>query len=315
MPLGNWDVQLLNQNSQRSYPLTDWATGKDQTGTISIPDDFIVALYFPVHAGLEVEPEKFFIKQLRIYPTGYNIAIGYDDGDELPIIASVHIDRSTHTENLSYNLPGTGDFDDSSGKIVIGALATIDELPPGVYVFDPAGAALEVDAIRPITIGISSVVVVNGQDRSERLTGDLEFTAGTNFRFVVNLVDEAAPEVVFNAISGEGLNEECACEEEGEGPAIRFINGIPPLPDGNYRMVGDECIEISPITNGLSLADKCSKPCCGCPELESLSRQIDRFSDGVLTIQNFSSNLGSEVTQMSQIVLGSRLSDQGCIEC
>lgn len=315
MPLGVWNVQWLNQNSQRSYPLADWATAQDRTGTIKLPDNFIVALYFPVHAGVDVQPENFFIKQVLIVPTGYNIAIAYNDEDELPIVASVNIDRSTHTENRSYALPGSGNFDDSIGKIVIGKLETVDELPTGVYKFDFQGGALEVDCIRPMVRGISSLTVVNGQDRSERIYGDVELVAGNNMRIIANQVGTAAPEIVFNAIEGEGLNEECACDEEGEGPCIRFINGIPPLPDGNFRMVGDECIDIAPITNGLQLSDQCSQPCCGCEELDALTRQIDRFADGVLTLQNFASNLGSEVTQMSQIVLGSRLSDQGCIEC
>lgn len=292
----------------------DWASGADSTETISLPDDFIVGLIFPVSSGMEVLPEKFFIKQLGIYPTGYNIAIGYDDGDELPVVASVNIDRSLHTLNRSYALAGSGDFDDSVGKIVIGRLENVDKLPPGLYVFNPEDATLEVDTIRPMVRGISSITVVNGQDRSVPLYGDVEIVAGNNMRIVAN-VGGGNPEIVFNAIQGEGLNEECACDEEGEGPGIRFVNGIPPLPDGNFRMVGDECLTLSPIANGLQLEDQCSKPCCGCEELTALITQVDRFADGALTLQNFSSRLGSEVTQMSQVVLGSRLGDgQGCVE-
>jgi len=316
MPLGIWNVQWLNQNSQRSYPVTDWATKKDKTGTVELPDDFIVALYFPVHAGLSVEPEKFFIKFLGVYPTGYNIGIGYDTGAlDPPLVASVNIARDLHVENRSYALAGSDDFDDSVGKIAIGKLDNVDMLPPGQYEFEPAAATLETDAIWPMIRGISSLTVVNGSDISPRLYGDIELVAGNNMRIVANQIEGAAPEVVFSAIDGEGLNEDCACDEEGEGPCIRFINGIPPLPDGNFRIVGDKCMEVNPIEHGLQFRDQCSEPCCGCEELEALARQIDRFADGVLTLQNFASNLGSEVTQMSQVVLGSRLSDQGCIEC
>lgn len=316
MPLGNWNLQWLNHNSQRSYPIVDWASSEDETGTIKIPDNFILALDFPVHAGLAVEPEKFYIQTLGIYPTGYSIVIGYDDGSPAPpVVANVNIAKVGHRENRSYALAGADDFDDSVGKIVIGKLDDIDNLPVGVYKFEPEATTLETDAIRPMIRGISSLVVVNGSDRSNRIYGDVELVAGDNMRIVANLIEGFAPQVVFSAISGEGLNEECACEEEGEGPCIRFINGIPPLPDGNFRMVGNKCLDIQPIENGLQLSDLCSEPCCGCEELEALVRQIDRFADGVLTLQNFASNLGSEVTQMSQVVLGSRLSDQGCIEC
>ena len=316
MPLGNWNLQWLNHNSQRSYPIADWGDSTDQTGTVRIPDNFLLALYFPVHAGLAVAPEKFFIQGLGIYPTGYSIAVGYDDGTASPpSVASVNIARAGHTEYRSYALSGAGDFDDSVGKVVIGKLDDIDTLPPGYYTFDPASTPLETDAIQPMIRGISSLVVVNGADRSQRIYGDVELVAGDNMRIVANLIDGFAPQVVFSAISGEGLSAACECTDEAPANCIKFINGIPPLPDGNFRIVGNRCLDIQPIANGLQLSDTCSEPCCGCTELAALTRQIDRFADGVLTLQTFASNLGGDVIQMSQVVLGSRLGDNGCVEC
>lgn len=316
MPLNLQNIQWLNQNASRSYPLTDDASKTDTTGTITVPDSFIVSLYMPVHAGIDVEPDKFFLHTLAIYPTGYNIAIGYDDGSASPpIIASVNIPRSTHTENRSYALPGVDEFDDMVGKIAIGRLTEIDLLPPGIFRFTPSSGAIEADAIRPEIRGVVSLTCVNGTDRSVPLYGHIEFVSGTNMRIVANTFLDRDPQIVFSAISGEGLNEQCICEEEDEGPCIATINGISPLPNGDFRMTGDDCLVITPISHGLKLTDDCSQPCCGCTELQALTRQIDRFADGVLTFQNFVSQLGSVVTQMSSVVLGSRLGDQGCVEC
>lgn len=316
MPLGNWNLQWLNHNSQRSYPIADWGDSIDQSGAIKIPDNFILALYFPVHAGLAVAPEKFYIQSLGIYPTGYSITIGYDNGElDRPIVASVNIARSGLRENLSYALAGAGDFDDSVGKIVIGSLETIDLLPPGLYTFDPEATPLETDTIQPMIRGISSLTVVNGSDRSPRITGDVEIVAGSRMRIVANLVGDQPPQIVFSAIDGEGLNAACECEDEPPENCIRFINGIPPLPDGNFRIVGNRCLEVTPIENGLQFSDTCSQPCCGCEELDALIQQIDRFSDGVVTLQNFASKLSGEVSQMTQVVLGSKLGDNGCVEC
>lgn len=314
MPLGMWNLQWLNQNSQRSYPLTTWATKKDLSDTIAIPDDFIVAFYFPVHAGLDVEPEKFFLSSLGIYPTGFSIGISYDDGTLAPPLAAVvSIAISTHTENRSYAVAGVDDYDDCVGSVVIGRLDSINALPPGQYQFDRDGGQIEVDCIRPMIRGVSSIVCVNGLDRSPRLYGDIELVAGDNMRITAS--DGETPSIRFDAILGEGLTETCVCDDETTGPCIRFINGIPPLPDGNFRVIGDNCLQLTAIENGVQMTDSCSKPCCGCTELDALVRQIDRFADGVLTFQNFVSNLGAEVTQMSQVVLGSRLGDQGCLEC
>lgn len=316
MPLGNWNLQWLNHNSQRSYPLTDWATKEDAAGVIRIPNSLILALYFPVHAGMAVEPQKFYVQELGVYPTGFNIAIGYDDGTSSPpMVASVNIAKSTHTENRSYALAGSGDFDDSVGKIVIGALDEAGDLPPGQYQFNYEGGALETDCIRPMIRGLTSITVVRGAERSPRLQGDVEFIAGTNMRITVDDADSGAPQIIFSAIEGEGLTEECVCEEEAVGPCIRTINGITPLADGNFRLIGDNCLTVEPIQNGVQIIDQCSEPCCGCEELQALITQINRFADGVVTLQNFANTLGTEVTQFHQIVLGSRLGDQGCIEC
>lgn len=316
MPLSTWNLQWLNHNAQRAYPLVDWGNRQDQTASITIPNSFMVALRFPVHAGHDVEAHKFFIKALTIYPTGYNIGIGYDDGSgDPPLVGAVNIARSLHTENRSYAIPGVDDFDDSVGKVAIGALDEIDLLPPGRYIFDYEGAGLETDCIDPQTRGITSLAVVTASGEvSSRVYGDIELVAGENMQINLSQVDGLASQIIFNAIEGEGLNEVCVCDVTG-GQCIATINGIPPLPDGNFRIVGDNCLEVSPISHGIQLADTCSQPCCGCEELEALINQIDRFADGVVTLQGFMERLSAEVEEMSQVVIGSKLGDQGCVTC
>jgi hypothetical protein len=90
---------------------------------------------------------------------------------------------------------------------------------------------------------------------------------------------------------------------------------VTPLPDGNFRLGGDDCVQITPITGGLSISNSCSQPCCGCQELDRLNGQLDRFGDALTTLQNFSSRLGAEVTNMGLVVLGSRIGDVGCTSC
>lgn len=313
MPIGNWNLQFLNHNSQRSYPLTEKATKTDTLGVIRLPDSFLLALYFPVHTGLDVSPDRFFLKSLLITPTGYNVAIGYDDGAEVYDVAAVNVAKSVHAPNRTYALSGLDSFSDCVGQVVIGKLDEIDRLPPGQYTFDYAGGALESDAIRPMIRGVSSLRIANGNELSERLYGDITLIAGTNIRLGVNNgVD--GPEIVFNAISGENLNAECICQVPETGECIRCINGVC-SDDGNFNFGQGTCVEITPTANGLIFTDTCAQPCCGCEELDALNNQIDRFSDGVNTLQNFVTRLSSEVTQMSLVVLGSRLGDAGCSRC
>lgn len=318
MPIGNWNLQWLNHNSQRSYPITERASKNDITGTVRLPDSFILAMYFPLHISVNVQVDRFHLSTLLVSPVGYAIGIGYSNpsNGESVIVANATIVKATHEPNNTYALAGVNDFDDAVGHVVIGSTAEIDALPPGLYSFNFAGAALEADAIRPMVRSVAALRVFNGGESSPALYGDIELIAGTNMRldFTTNPVT-GNPRITFNAISGENLNEPCVCDVHDTGECIRCINGVCSQ-DGSFSLVGNECIKIETNTGGgLSFSDTCATPCCGCPELEALKTQIDRFDDGATTLQNFVTRLSSEVTQMSFVVLGSRLGDAGCSTC
>lgn len=314
MPIGNWNLQFLNHNSQRSYPLTERATKTDTSGTIRVPDSFILSLYFPVHSGLNISPEKFYLKSLLLTSTGYTITLGYDDGASYPDVATVTVPRVTHVANRAYALAGIDDFVDSVGHVAIGRLDEVDALPPGLYVFAPAAGELEVDAIRPMIRGVQRLRIANGNELSAPIYGDVVLTAGANMRLAVTTNGNGETVITFSAISGANLNANCDCQVPETGACIRCINGVC-SEDGNFTLNQGECMDISATSGGLLFSDTCAKPCCGCTELEALSTQIDRFADGVTTLQNFVTRLSSEVTQMSMVVLGSRLGDSGCNTC
>lgn len=309
-------LELLNAHSQRSYPFTEAATQTDTTGAFTVPDDFILYIEFPVHAGLDVLPDKFFISKIAIYGTGYSVTISYDDGTGTPPeVATAQIARDTHSEYDTYNLPGKNDFADSSGKITIGKLDTIDALPPGQYLFDVSDGELEPNVITPMIQYISAIVLRNGTEVSQRIQGDVEIIAGNNIALTPIIVAGQRPKIRIDAIDGEGLNEECICDDETEGPCIRTINGIPPTVTGDFTMLGSTCMEVDPLTNGLRFIDVCSEPCCGCVELAALTQELELFGSAATTVRGFVNRLQSEVTQFHQVILGSLLSDEGCQAC
>lgn len=312
MPLSTFNLPWLNHNSQRAYPLFEGASHTDISDSFTVPDSMILALYFPVHAGLDVEPDKFFLRSVGIFATGLSISIGYDDGSVTPpIVATTVIAFSTHTENDSYALPGVNDFDDSVGKIVIGDISDLRALPPGQYLFTPAAGMLDTDVIRPIIRGVSAIVLVNNGERSVPLTGDIEIVAGNRVRLTPSTIG-GVNYVRIDAIDGEGLNDACVCEGETDAPCIKTVNGVGPDINGNLDVLGNSCLEIGAISNGIKLNDICSDPCCGCEELERVTRDQERLSDATTTLTNFVTRLEGQVTTMSMNVLGSRLNDTGC---
>ena len=316
MPGAIWNIEFLNQNSQRSYPLSEKASKQDKTGTLTLPRSFLLGLRLSVDVGLSVEPGRFYLHSVTISPVGYNIAVGYDDdsADGL-VVATTNVGKSTHSEYDVYGLVGKGNFLGCNGDVVVGKLDEIDEIGPGQYFFTPAAGQLDPDAIVPMIAGIPSIIVQNGVDVSDPLVGDIVLRAGTNIR--IDVETSPVPTITINAISGEGLNTDCDCDDLAVSPCIRRINGVGPDPDGNVELGGDDCIQVIPHADQhlLELADRCSKPCCGCPELDAIQAQLDLFGDAKVTLTGIANRVEANTTQLSLIVIGSKIGDSGCSEC
>jgi hypothetical protein len=315
MPSSNaWGLEWLNSNSVRSYPLADSATKVDESATLRLPDSIILGLYFPVNAGVNVQAENFFIRNITVFASGLSISLAYDDGTgDYPIVAVIAVSFLNHTEYKSYALVGSGVFSDSVGKIVLGRLEDLKNLPSGQFLFSYEGGKLDTDCVRPTIRGVSSLVLVNGNDRTNKLTGEIELVAGTNMQLSVVSSPGQPTQIRFDAISGEGLSKNCVCTTDDTiAPCIRTINGIPPTVVGDFTIAIDEGLTLVPTSNGIKLQDASSKPCCGCTELEAVTRDLTRFGDAALTFQNYLNRLEGSVNRMNLTVLGSRLGDAAC---
>lgn len=318
MPVGNWNLEFLNHNAQRRYPLADDAEAVDDTGAFRVPDNFLVELDLPIHSGLNVGPAGFFIRSLSAFAGGYGLVIGYQpaDASDPVTVATALIPRQGFTRNQVFVLGGVGDFADTVGKVVIGRLDDIDEQPPGFWEFTLAKSRLDPDAVRPIIRGVSSITCVNGDQRSVPLYGDIELIAGNNMQIVPIVQTGQDPIIRFNAISGEGTVQECVCEGDAAlSTPITKINGVSPTNGGAMTFVGNDCIQIETIPNGIRIKDVCAQPCCGCAELERITADLERFAGQAASVEGFVDRLQTAVETMNLVVLGAKLNDRGCIQC
>lgn len=318
MASGVWNQEFLSHNANRRYPLADDADAVDDTGAFRLPDNFIVELDLPVHSGLNTGPAGFFVKSVSAYAGGYGVVIAYqpaDASDPIPA-ATALIPSQGFTRNSTFALGGINDFSDTVGKIVIGRLEEIDEQPPGFWEFTLGGARLDPDAVRPIIRGVSSIVCVNGDQRSAPLYGDIELVAGSNMQ-IVPIVQAGQNTIIrFNAISGEGTVDDCECVGDAAPPSpIYTFNGVAPTTSGDFTIVGSSCVQIEAIPNGVRIVDVCAQPCCGCAELERITRDLERFGAQAAAVEGFVDNLRNATDTMSLTVLGARLSDRGCATC
>lgn len=94
------NISWLNLNAQRAYPLSEQATGMDVSGSITIPDSFIVALQLSVPTAMMLTPQLFYVIAMTLSPIGYTVTVGYEGQP----VATMSFDAATHNENNSYAL-------------------------------------------------------------------------------------------------------------------------------------------------------------------------------------------------------------------
>jgi hypothetical protein len=316
MPIANWNLEFLNHNSQRSYPLAAEATKTDTSGAFILPDDFLVGLDLPVSPAMDMSTGTFFIRQVGLFASGVQLILAYDSGVGIVDVASTLIPAYQFTRNKVFTLGGIDPFDDVTGKVVIGKLESIQLQPTGLFNFELAATRIEPQAIRPMIRGISAIRVASSNGvLGDRLYGDIELVAGRNIQLTtVNTL--ADTKVVISAISGEGTISDCTCTgEASSAPCIKTINGIAPTPDGNFNLIGDDCLTFEEIASGLKLTDSCCAPCCGCAELESITQNLELFNAQRAALDQFVNRLAAENAAFSATVLGARLGDKRCINC
>jgi hypothetical protein len=290
----------------RHYPLSEEATTEDTTGSFKIPDNFFVDMVIPVHATLNLDPGKFHILQLAVFGSGVNVSIGYD-GD---IAGTVSVPLASFTRNSVFFIQGVGDFSDVLGKVVIGELDTLLSLS-GVYDFTVAGGRIEASVIVPDISGLSGLRIRSGDAFSSLIQGDVAFEAGENVRLDVVTIGGVSV-LTINAIDGEGTIADCECDQGiAARPGIKTLNGVQPDENGNIELTGDDCLEVNPSPGDVpaeiqphtvELTDTCSKPCCGCSELETLVDDQQRVRDEVNTLINVAGRLEAAVAAMQSVV-------------
>jgi hypothetical protein len=310
VPLGYRNLEWINLNSERRYPLCEDAGGKDLSGTFQLPNDFLVGLILPVHWGMSVLPGKFFIRRISSQSAGYAVTVAYN-GNPVVDVAVAMISKASHTNNQAYNLGGIGNFADSRGHVLIGTLDSIEQQPAGDFEFSFESGKLEVDCIRPQIRAVASLQVESGGSRSQELTGRVRLRSGSNHRIDVQTNEAGEPVITLNAISGEGLREECVCIENLQ--PVLSISGIKPDGAGNFAFLGSNCVEVVPGNAILTFEDTCSKPCCGPTELEKITTAMESFGSRATTLEQFLVSLEARVSTMDMIVLGARLGDRGCV--
>lgn len=309
--LGLWNLQWLNHNSQRAYPLSEsCARTAYISQNIKIPDDLILALRISLNTGHNVMVDKFFLKALTVTGNGFAILIGYDDGsdytnpDDYPSVATTFV--WTNSNQNTYSLTGLDDFEDSVGYIAVdSSCAWLNEVS-GYFSFLPQNTYLEPDCIVPMIQSISSVSVSDGTTIGTRHYGDIILQAGSNVELEVK-ESASATTIIIHAITTDDFTEQCKCDIHEQAPCIKTINSMHPDASGNILMEGTGCVQLANANGTITFTDTCASPRCNCDSLQDLAQEIRDLEDGVTTLENFTAQMKASVDQTQLVITNSKV--------
>jgi len=282
--------EWLNTNASRAYPLREDSsrTPVDIHGVVipgvQLPNYMIVD--FVLTASSEPLPEVY-IKYVAC--VGNLLTLSFYDSSDAPI-ALLTVNLDTHLANNAYSIIGSDTYDDARGKVVLGDLSRIKyDVPEGSYTFEFSATQLESSTIRPDLRGVRSLQVFTSTTQSEYLYGHVKLVAGNNVKLTYVPAYNA---IRIDALSGVGLNADCDCGT-GTGTTVQTINGIP-IKD--LVITGDgSCVDVVTSGNTITIADKCSTPCCGCQELELITGSLKILEVTVTNLQTYAMRLAERI--------------------
>lgn len=308
-----FNIEWLNANAQRKYPLAVDATASDITGAFTLPTAALVGMNLPVPASLEIDPTRFYLSRVISFASGVTFEFSYDDGTASPpVVASTTVTRASHIENDQYSIVGRGDFVAIRGVLVVGDINSIDAA--GLFVLARAGGKLDPHVVRPTLRGIGGLYVTSGGITYGPFYDDIELIFGSNLQPTITS-SEAGTEIRIDGIEGAGLTAPCVCAGGQSLPApIRTINGQPPLFNGDFTLLGVACVGIQASSGGgVQISNTCATPCCGCTELETITDELQRLLDQATLLGNSIAAVQAFTTAASTTMLGARLNDNPCI--
>lgn len=285
------NLDFLNLNSLRNYPIREGLSRISIDGGMTIPNDLIVELQL---AATYDPSRRFYISKLSNFDTEITVQVSDYSG----VIAGVFvIDVATHTDYKEYYLTPTDAYVGATGIMTVFSLQNIQQTPTGNFIFVPETTEFEARTSIPALKGINRLIFKTAAGKTFAATGDIEILARTNVRFSQ---EPLTGMVIVDAAEGIGLNTDCGSLY----PCIKTINGISPDSEGNFTLDFSDCASLTPIPagTGLLLEDVCCKPCQGCSDIAELTTRLSSLESQLLSLRNYYEGLNNLFAQYKTTV-------------
>jgi hypothetical protein len=273
------NLDFLNLNSLRNFPIKETCSREDTLGVITIPNDFMVDMTLAVSNDPTL---KFYISKISYLVDFVTVEVSELNNG---LVGVFSIDVPSHTKYRNYSLQAGSYFSGSSGVLVVNTLDSLISGPAGTFNFGYDNAALETRVVVPAVVGVSRLRFTNADGSSFALTGDVVINARTNVRFK----NGPGNSVIIDVGDGLGLNTQCA----DTLACIKTINGIGPDSEGNFTLDFSDCAQLTPIPagTGLILEDNCCKPCVGCSDIGELTSRLMEAESALIQLKDYYTSL------------------------
>jgi hypothetical protein len=254
------DLEWLNQNASRAYPLREDVTSRASAhpagGPSTLPQDLLVDLKFMAPLSTD-----FPYRVGAVSYTGALLSVLIQDAADRPLAGST---INIRTAKPFQDLELASLYEGVTGVVTFGpGVKTVqDTWVPGKYVFDEDGAATE----SSVAIPYQSAQVTSIFDMKEEanplavLVGDVKWIAGNNVRI---LRDAATNTWVLRLLDTSAFIPECekGCQRGVcAAGAITRLAGVTPEPfTGRIKLKGENGVTLN-ISNGKIILGHTLKP-------------------------------------------------------
>ena len=307
-PLNEW----CDENAHRQFPLIDSASGKDTTGTMVLPQPFLVDAIVAIPVGRNIA--AVYIKSIITRRLYVDVELGYDDGSVDFSFAWVRGIPHNASRNSSYVVEPTTqtdgtlkDFEIAGGALVIGDMAQVLD-QPGNWLFTLATANLIESRVMTGVACVQSMQVA-----SDVLTGQLTLRAGDNVSISTRLnTTLGVTEIVVSASTGTSgagfvLDSDdaiLAALTSLYGDPIVSINGQGPDGSGNFQIGGEDCTNVATSGASISISNPCASPCCDKSMLQDVYGTLSQLNLRYAVLESYYQSIGLTLNEMQARMLG-----------
>lgn len=286
------NLDFLNANTLRNFPIKEGASRIDSSGAFEIPDSFMVDLVLSASSDPSL---RVYVSKVVNMPDEVEVELSaYGTGTAIGVF---NISTQSHTRYTTYYMSAASGYTAATGKLTVAEVAAMVTLPYGVFTFAQDATELEMRTIVPGLATVSRFVFKNADGTSVSVTGDVTILAQTNTKFrQIN-----STTVAIDAGDGLGLNSPCADDR----PCLKTINNVAPDSNGNFTLTTSDCAKFSALSagtlKGLNLADSCCKPCLSCNEIGDLTQRLMQLESDLLALRGHYNEVSLLTQQFSQL--------------